>query len=298
VLIIAVFLKNLMVSLMDYAAAAGIKCVVILPAGKVTPVQGVQPLVYGAKVIFLPTDFDGCMKVVEELVAKYGAYPANSLNPARIEGHQATVFQTAHFFGWEMPNWIALPVGNGSNCSSVGKGMRLMKELGLVANISRILGCQSSAANPLAESWEACAKFLPCHRDAFAMRWGEYYKPKKVGETTATAARIGDPVSAFKVMREIMSSGGVMTTAEEPALNQAVAECGKDGIFICPQTGTALAGVRNALARGYIKPGEMVVVVSTATGLKFTESAALHLQNQIVQLADCSAGGVAKILGL
>ena len=184
-----------------YSAAAGIQCVVILPKGLVTAVQSAQPLVYGAKIILLPGDFDDCMKVMQELVTNYGVYPANSLNPARIEGHQATVFQIAQYFNWKLPEWISVPIGNGSNCSSIGKAMRLMERFGL-GKISRILGCQSEAANPLEKSWNLAQK----NGEAKLEEWKSKYKPIKVGETTATAARIGNPVSCDKVMREIVHS--------------------------------------------------------------------------------------------
>jgi threonine synthase len=277
-------------SLAAYAAAAGLKCAVILPAGKVTSVQLAQPLVHGAIVITVPGDFDVCSKIMLELVEKYGAYPANSLNPARIEGHQATAFQIAHFFDWNMPDWIALPVGNGSDCSSVGKGMQTLRQLGFIKNISRILGCQSRAACPLAKSW----------RSDFAMsaNWLNCYLPMQVGETTATAARIGNPVSAKKVIREIFASNGAMEIAEEADLNEAVSVCGRDGIFVCPQTGIALAGIRRAILSGHISKGETIVAVSTATGLKFTESATSHLEKNIIQLDTCSTSAVAKILHL
>lgn len=274
-----------------YAAAAGIQCAVILPEGKVTAVQLAQPLVYGAKVIILPGDFDDCMRVMQELVAKYGVYPANSLNPARIEGHQVTVFQIAQHFGWQLPDWISVPVGNGSNCSSVGKAMRLMERFGL-KKISRILGCQAEAANPLGKSWYLAEK----EGQAALEEWKAKYEPVRVGETAATAARIGNPVSRDKVMREIVHSQGVMEVATEFDLNEAVAVCGKDGHFVCPQTGTALTGVRNAVRKGWIKSGERVVVVSTATGLKFTETAAAHLQNNIITAKDCHTETVAEIL--
>ncbi len=278
-----------------YAAAAGIQCSVLLPKGKITPVQLAQPLVHGAKVILLPGDFDACMKVMQELVSKYGVYPANSLNPARIEGHQATVFLIAQHFGWDLPDWIAVPVGNGSNCSSVGKALRLLKRLG-AETTSKILGCQSQAANPLALSWNSAKD--QTSGDVFAAqdKWKSCYKPIIAGETTATAARIGDPVSRDKVMREITNSGGAMQIAEERDLNEAVAICGKDGYFVCPQTGIALAGVRNARRQGWISRGARVVVVSTATGLKFTDSAAANLQRDIISAQDCKTETVAKIL--
>jgi threonine synthase len=278
-----------------YAAAAGIQCAVILPQGKITPVQLAQPLVHGAKVILLPGDFDACMKVMQDLVTMYGVYPANSLNPARIEGHQATVFLIAQYFGWKYPEWIAVPIGNGSNCSSVGKALRLVKRFG-ARKTSKILGCQSEAANPLAKAWNSVMEEDRDEVCAPLEKWKSSYKPIKVGETTATAARIGDPVSRDKVMREITDSEGAMQMASEHDLNEAVAICGKDGYFVCPQTGIALAGVRNARKQGWIRSGSRVVVVSTATGLKFTESAAANLQKNIITAEDCQTKTVAKIL--
>lgn len=292
-----------------YAAAADIQCAVILPKGFVTDVQLAQPLVHGAKIIQLPGDFDDCMKVMRELVEKYGVYPANSLNPARIEGHQATVFLIAQFFGWEMPDWIAVPVGNGSNCSSVGKALRLLnwlkeKEEFYDSYLTKILGCQSAAANPLSASWAEMIK-RPQFGDHESKEpfwnytlWQNAFSPVKVGNTSATAARIGNPVSRGKVMREILLSNGAMETASEEDLNEAVSVCGKDGYFVCPQTGIALAGVRNAIKRKSIKKGEEIVIVSTATGLKFTESAARNLKDNIIDAKNCDPETVAKLMNL
>ena len=271
-----------------YGAAGGIKSFCLLPEGETTPVQSVQPLVHGSLVMTLPGGFDACMRVMQQLVADYGVYPANSLHPARIEGHQVTSFQIANFFGWEMPTWIAVPVGNGSNCSSVGKGMRLMRKLGLVSQTSRILGCQSKAACPLAMYWQ----YGISHDD-----WIKIYKPmEKTGKTSATAAKIGNPVSWLKVIREIEASAGAMAIASEDRLNEAVAVCGLDGIFVCPQTGTALAGVRSAVRKKTIKRDDIVVVVSTATGLKFTDSIARKFGKRIIKLDKASAAKVAKVL--
>lgn len=276
-----------------YASAAGMSCVVILPQGKITSAQLAQPLVHGAKVITLPGDFDICMKVVRELVEMGALFPANSLNPTRIEGHQATVFLTAQYFDWNLPDWFALPVGNGSNCSSVGKGIRLMQSVGYRGTMPRILGCQSMAARPLAESW------LEAARGKLTIEsWRWEYHPMQAEETTATAAAIGDPVSREKVMREILASNGAMVIADESALNEAVSVCGKDGYFVCPQTGTALEGVRRAVKEGTIAEGSRVVVVSTANGLKFTESASANLLGNIIEAPDCKLGTVASILNL
>lgn len=278
-----------------FTSAAGMQCYVLLPKGKVTDAQIAQPLAHGAKVILLPGTFDDCMRVVQNLTNSGRVFPANSLNPTRIEGHQATVFLTAQFFSWQLPKWFALPVGNGSNCSSIGKGVRLLKDLGYNERMPRILGCQSEAAAPLSTSWSRSHWDV---QEVTVDRWKDFYKKVEVGETTATAARIGDPVSRDKVIREVVASDGRMCIAKESDLNEAVRVCGRDGHFVCPQTGTALAGVRDAVKRQEIRRSDRVVVVSTATGLKFTESAVAGLKSTIVEAKDCEIETAAEIMGL
>ena len=279
-----------------YASAAGMQCVVVLPKGLVTAAQIAQPLVHGAMVIMLPGTFDECMRVVRELVQAGLLFPANSLNPTRIEGHQATVFLAAQFFGWELPDWFALPVGNGSNGSSIGKGIQIMEKYGYTGKVARILGAQSEAAHPLSHAWAETRSVDPMVSEA---NWRANFKEQKqVGQTTATAALIGNPVSWQKVIREVVHTNGAMNIVPEALLNEAVAVCGKDGYFVCPQTGTALAGVKLAVESGQIAPGSRVVAVSTANGLKFTESAAKDLQGTIIDAPNCNTETVAKIMGL
>lgn len=280
-----------------YAAAAGMTCVVILPQGQVTPVQLAQPIAHGAKVVTIPGSFDDCMRIVQELVKAGRMFPANSLNPSRIEGHQATVFLTAQFFGWELPDWFVIPLGNGSNSSSIGKGVRLLQDLLLAKGKSQLLSVQSDAANPLARSWEEVQRNGYADPDS----WKRAYEPQtRLGETTATATKIGRPVSYEKVMREINALNGAVLTAEEIILNEAVMIAGSDGHPVCPQTGTALAGLKQAVERGFVKTGSRVVVVSTATGLKFPEVPILYGQSSIIDLDDgaCETEHVAEVLGI
>lgn len=279
-----------------YAAKAGIACAVVLPKGKITDVQMAQPIAHGARVILIPGNFDACMKIVGELVAAERASPINSINPARIEGHQATVFLANQFFGWQMPDVFVVPVGNGSNSSSVGKGMRLMLDNGLAGKLAKLIGVQSEAANPLASSWELVQTNGSV---AGAGVWSKVYKKKTdLGDTTATAALIGNPVSYEKVMREIVASRGAVLTAAEQDLNKAVLVAGSDGHFVCPQTGTALAGLRQSVQRGLVKRGQRVVVISTATGLKFPHVPVLYGKNLVTEARTCETGEVADIIGV
>lgn len=281
-----------------YAAAGGMQCAVLLPKGKVSAVQLVQPLAYGAKVIVLPTDFDGCMKALREIVAHEGGYPANSIQPTRIEGHQATVFTAWTLFNRHLPDWIVAPVGNGSNVSSLGKAMRTLADLGLVPFPSRILGCQAEKAAPLADSWRQWRAAEPADdhdRVADLSGWREAYAPRVAGETLATAARIGSPVSWEKVVQAI-GPYGAMDTATDDEIREAVYACGASGHLVCPQTGIALAGLKKGVQRGLVRKHSSVLVVSTATGLKFPE-VLVPLQGHIVEAESASTSEVARLIG-
>ena len=90
-------------ALAAYAAAAGIRAVVILPRGKISTAQLVQPLATGALVLAIDTDFDGCMRLVQELAAKEGVYLANSMNSLRLEGQKTVAIEIAQQLGWRCP---------------------------------------------------------------------------------------------------------------------------------------------------------------------------------------------------
>ena len=289
-----------------YAARAGIPCVVLLPRDQgITAAQMAQPLVHGATVIMYPGTFDSVKGAYNELVESGAAYPVNSINPFRIEGHTATAYLIAQFFRWELPDWIAVPVGNGSDSSSVGIGMRRLLAAGIVKKPARVLGVQAHSADPLYAAWEHArngSRTLPS-----AEQWLAAYSAQEdhvPGRTAATAQDIGDPASYKKVIREISgyeeTDGfpGARQTASEEDIRAAVAMAARDGIEICPQTGVALAGLRNAVGKGIVPPEVRVVLVSTAHLTKFPDVAARASGNQIKEIASCSADLIARIAGL
>lgn len=287
-------------SLAAYGAAAGIEVVVFLPAdGNLTSVQLMQPAIHGAKVVLLPGKFDEAMNVVLELAEQGRVFPGNSINPTRIEGHQATVFLAAQFFGWELPDWFVVPVGNGSNTSSVGKGIRLLKELRMVDNTkdARILAAQAAAASPLARSWRKAEQ----GGQVLFHHWKQVYRPgTSTGTTAASAMDIDHPVSHEKVMREICATKGAMMIGPEEDMFEALRMAGRDGHALCPQTGIALAGLRLAVQEKRVKPRSRVVVVSTATGLKFPDvlAKAGHTPDKIHRARSASIEEIGDILGV
>jgi threonine synthase len=243
-------------ALAAYGAAAGIPTIILLPRGKVSMAQLVQPITNGALVLALDTDFDGCMQIVKELTSDPTIYLANSMNSLRIEGQKTVAIEIAQQFDWDIPDWIVIPVGNLGNVSALGKGFLMMKELGMIKRLPRLACAQSDRANPLYLS------FLTGYRE---------FKPVKAQKTLASAIQIGEPVSYERALKVLRTFDGIVEQVSEDELASAAAKADQTGLFSGPQTGVAIAALIKLIERKEISSKDRVVVISTANGLKFTD---------------------------
>ena len=243
-------------ALAAYAAYAGIPAIIFLPAGKVSTAQLIQPVSNGAHVLALDTDFDGCMNIVKEVTQDQSVYLANSMNSLRIEGQKTVGIEIVKQFDWEVPDWIIIPVGNLGNISALHKGFMLMKDLGLITKMPRLVAAQAAKADP----------FYRSYKNGFSDKVAV-----TAGETLANAIRIGDPVSYNKAVKAVQETDGVVEQATEAELAEAAAEADVTGMYCCPHTGVALAVLKKLVKSGQIKSSERAVVISTAHGLKFTD---------------------------
>jgi len=239
-----------------YCAAAGIQSIVLLPKGKISMAQLVQPIANGALVLSLDTDFDGCMKVVREITKDETIYLANSMNSLRIEGQKTVGIEIVQQFDWEVPDVIIIPGGNLGNVSALGSGLLMMRDLGLITKLPRIVVAQAQNANPLYRAY---------------MKNFASFEPMEAKKTLASAIQIGDPVSITKAIRTIKQFDGIVMDATEQELADAAALGDRTGMFNCPHTGVALAAMIKLIKAGKIDKSEHVVVISTAHGLKFTD---------------------------
>ena len=253
-------------ALAAYCASAGIPAIVLLPKGKVTTAQLVQPIANGALVCALDTDFDGCMKIVQRLSEEAGIYLANSKNSLRLEGQKTVGIEIVQQFDWQVPDWIIIPGGNLGNVAALGAGFDMMYELGVVSKRPRICLAQAERANPL---------YL-----AYKKGW-DHFAPIVAGETEASAIRIGNPVSLHRAIRALEKFDGVVEQASESELAEAAASADRTGSYTCPHTGVALAALEKLRRNGVVEPGQRVVVISTANGLKFTQFKTRYHENAI-----------------
>jgi threonine synthase len=242
-------------ALAAYCAAAGIPAIVFLPRGRVSTAQLVQPIANGALVLALDTDFDGCMRIVQQVSADHTIYLANSMNSLRIEGQKTVAIEIAQQLGWEPPDWVVIPAGNLGNVSALGRGFLMMKELGLISRLPRIVCAQAENANPLYLSYLTGFK---------------EYRPVPAQKTQASAIQIGAPVSYERAVKVLQAFEGVVEQASENELANAAARADRAGLYCCPQTGVALAVLFKLVERREILPQDRVVLISTAHGLKFT----------------------------
>jgi threonine synthase len=239
-----------------YCAAAGIQSIVLLPKGKISIAQLVQPIANGALVLSLDTDFDGCMRIVKEITKDETIYLANSMNSLRIEGQKTVGIEIVQQFDWSVPDVIIIPGGNLGNVSALGSGLLMMRDLGLIAKLPRIVVAQAERANPLYRSY---------------LKNFEMFEPVQAQKTLASAIQIGDPVSIQKAIRTLKQFNGIVEQATEQELADAAALGDTTGMFNCPHTGVALAALIKLSRAGKIDRSEHVVVISTAHGLKFTD---------------------------
>lgn len=243
---------NTSASMAAYAAQAGLRAIVLLPEGKVAAGKLSQAIAYGAEIRSIAGDFDRAMADVERMCLEEGIYLLNSLNPFRIVGQQSLAFELAQQFGWDAPEWIALPAGNLGNTSALGMGLLRAHELGLIARMPRIIAVQAAGANPFYQSY---------------LRGFEALVAVKA-QTIASAINIGNPVSFQRAKEAMLATHGIVTQVSDEEILRAKAVIDRAGLGCEPASAASVAGVKQLVGRGMIGPDERVVAILTGHLLK------------------------------
>jgi threonine synthase len=265
---------NTSAAMAAYAARARMSSLVLLPEGKISWSKLSQAIDYGAVTCQLNTDFDGCVRVLAEVVRRAPVYLLNSVNPYRLEGQKTPALEIAEQLDWQVPDHLIVPGGNLANSSALGKGFLEMKHLGLSNRVPKISVVQAERANPLYLS-------LLNHegREIQAMQ----------ADTRATAIRIGNPASWRKAARVIQQTGGYCEQVSEAEIALAKAEIGQEGIGCEPASAVTLAGLKKLVRQGKIHSSETVVLLLTGHTLKDSEYT-IDFHRETLLSAEESAG--------
>lgn len=247
---------NTSASMAAYAAQGGLRSLVLIPEGKISWGKLSQALDYGALTCQLRTDFDGCLRLLHEVIRRLPIYLLNSVNPYRLEGQKTTAIELLEQLSWKVPDHLIVPGGNLGNSSALGKALLEMYEVGLIARLPKLSVIQAEGANPLVRTV----------REAGGQRLITVQP-----ETMATAIRIGNPASWKKALRVIEATGGMVEQVGELEIAQAKAEIGSDGIGCEPASAVTLAGLKKLVRQGFVKPEESTVLLLTGHLLKDPE---------------------------
>ena len=243
---------NTSASAAAYAAAAGLPCHVILPAGKVARGKLAQALAAGARLIMVDGNFDAALTAVRRLGDEGLAVVVNSINPDRLSGQQTGAFEVVDGLG-RAPDTLALPVGNAGNITAYWRGFRAYADAGRTPDgrLPRMLGFQADGAAPIVRG-----------------------EPIEAPETVATAIRIGNPASWQQAVAARDESGGLIEAVSDEEILEAQRLIVRlEGVFCEPASAAGVAGVRRLAAERRIGSGETVVCVLTGHGLKDPDTA-------------------------
>lgn len=244
---------NTSASMAAYAARGGMRSLVLIPEGKVSWGKLSQALDYGALTCQLKTDFDGCMRVLNEVVQRMPVYLLNSVNPYRLEGQKTAAIELMEQLDWQPPDHVVVPGGNLGNSSALGKAFIEMKRLGLISVLPKVSVIQAAGANALVRTMRENGgkKLISVH-----------------AETAASAIRIGNPASWKKAVAVLQVTCGTVEEVSEVEIALAKAEIGRDGIGCEPASAVTLAGLKKLVKRGFVKTGDTVVLILTGHLLK------------------------------
>ena len=245
---------NTSASMAAYAARAGMRAVVFIPAGEIAWGKLSQALEYGATVVELEGSFDDAMRIVREVADETDLYLLNSINPFRLEGQKTIIIEMIEQNSWRAPDWIVLPGGNLGNTSAFGKSLHELLELGFIDRLPRLAVIQAEGAAPF--------------YDLFASSTRSQLKPMEEASTLATAIKIGNPVSWRKALRALEWTDGVVERVSEQEIADAKAIIGRDGIGCEPASAATLAGIKRLVSAGVIAPDSDVIAVLTGNLLK------------------------------
>lgn len=241
---------NTSASAAAYAAKAGLKCIVLIPGGKIALGKLAQAIAYGAEVIAINGNFDDALNLVREISKKHPITVVNSINPYRLEGQKSSSFEICDTLK-KAPDYLALPVGNAGNITAYWMGFKEYYSAGVINKLPKMIGFQAAGAAPIVEN-----------------------RVIEHPETIATAIRIGNPASWQKAVAARDESGGLIDKVTDDEILEAYLLLAKsEGIFAEPASCAPIAGVIKKYREGLFKEGDTVVCILTGNGLKDPDTA-------------------------
>jgi threonine synthase len=245
---------NLANSVSSHAARLGLECFVFIPhdleLGKILGSAIFHPHVIGVR-----GNYDDVNRLCTQIADRLGWGFANiNLRAYYAEGAKTMGFEIAEQLGWRFPDHIVSPVAGGTLLPRIARGLRELKEIGLVTgDLPKIHAAQAAGCAPVVRALEQGLDFP------------EPVKPVTIAKSIA----IGNPADGFQVVETVHSTGGSgVASSDEEILGAIQLLAETEGIFTEPAGGATLAGAVSLIRRGVIAEDDSVVVCITGNGYK------------------------------
>ncbi|MBB5174179.1 threonine synthase [Texcoconibacillus texcoconensis] len=256
-----------------YAARAGLRCIIIIPEGKIALGKLSQAMIHGAEVYAIKGNFDNALNMVRKLSEQSAMTLVNSVNPYRIDGQKTAAFEVCEQLG-HAPDHLAIPVGNAGNITAYWRGFKEWHEQNQ-SGLPKMCGFEASGSAAIVQN-----------------------QVIEQPETVATAIRIGNPASWSYAIDAANESKGFIDDVDDEAILKAYKELAQEeGVFAEPASCASLAGVKKKLRTGEIKEGSSIVAVLTGNGLKDPDTAIDVVGEKPVSLPNDEKIVIEHILG-
>ena len=239
-------------SLAGNAAAAGLRTYIFVPSrapkGKVAQLR-----IFGSTVISVDGSYEDTFELSKAAIDKWGWYNRNAaINPYLSEGKKTVTLEIMEQLNWQVPDYIALSVGDGCTIAGAWKGLKDLHAAGFIDRLPRLIAVQAEGCCPLNR----------------AIQTGQPWTPMEEN-TLADSIAVGVPRNPDKALNAIRASHGVAVNVSDEEILAAMRLLGRtQGVFGEPAGVTGTAGVKKALELGLISPDSTVVSIVTGNGLK------------------------------
>jgi threonine synthase len=239
------------------AAAPGIRTRIFVP--KTAPRAKIaQLLTFGAEVLAVEGTYDQAFDLCLEATRRFGWYNRNTgFNPWTREGKKTVSFELCEQLGWQVPDLVVVPVGDGNILSGVWKGFVEFHRLGFIERLPKLLAVQAEGSAAIVRAAAGDGVIRPVS-----------------GETVADSISVSLPRDGEAAVRAIRESGGFGVTVPDAAILAAIGELARgSGVFAEPAAAASWAGLKEAVRQGRVDPAWRVVALVTGNGLKDVASA-------------------------
>ena len=251
---------NAAAALSGLCASVGQRNVIFVPQSA-PPAKIAQLLVFGSTVLLVRGTYDDAFELCLQAAKEFGWYNRNTgYNPYMTEGKKTASLEICEQLGWDAPDRIFVPVGDGCIIGGLHKGLKDLLALGWIGQLPKLMGVQAAGSAALYEAWRT-------DMNAMDMQPIE-------AQTVADSILAGLPRDRIKALAAVRETGGAYIKVSDEEILAAIPALGRGaGVFAEPAAAAAYAGLVKAVADGLVNPDERIVVLVTGNGLKDVASA-------------------------